>query len=365
MPFRDSVKENLWFALLSYEYERHVRDLLLKGLSEGWLDWTPEMATKKEEEKRQYLEKQATPFVCLSLRQSKELFTAAEQASDATKPLLSYYGMLNLAKGLMAVDAPDYFQNRKNLWHGLSPREGDQHKFNFGEERVVAHAEGIYSIGRKTVGLPSLCAQNEKVVLRISDIFKALPDLYWDYMKLGRVEPKDMNTFYFGVPQQQFNSYAQQFYANTFIEDKTVYENVKARLSVVLEDKFIFEPQGTDSFQLKSKLNTRNIQELVDLLNSFSTVLMTTDTRFVPLKFDCAVEGPQGTIRTEQLVFTELEMLYILMFYMSTLARYRPHIWDAAISGRETEFVTVFKKFLYYADSKFIGLISTRVSRLG
>src|SRR2546428_444611 len=130
MPFRDSFKENFWFSLLSYEYERHVRDLLFQGLAEGWLDWT-ETVARTEGEKRQYLRDQATPFICLSVRQSKELFTAAEQASDATKPLMSYYGMMNLIKGLMAADAPDYFQQRDNLVHGLSPREGDKNSFKF------------------------------------------------------------------------------------------------------------------------------------------------------------------------------------------------------------------------------------------
>jgi hypothetical protein len=73
MLFRDTLKENLWFALLSYEYERHVRDLLLKGLEKGWLDWT-EMAASTPEEKQEYLKEQATPFICLSVRASKGAF---------------------------------------------------------------------------------------------------------------------------------------------------------------------------------------------------------------------------------------------------------------------------------------------------
>ncbi len=365
MDFRDAVKENFWFALLSYEYERHVRDLLLKGLADDRLDWMTEIGKKGDDEKREYLDKQATPFICLSVRQAKELFTAAELASDVTKPLLSYYGMLNLAKGLMAVDAPDFFQIRNNLHHGLSARDGSKDTFKFEEERIVILPEGIYGFGRKAVNLPAICGQNERAVLKISDIFKALPDLYWDYMKLGNIEANDMNTFYFGNPDQQFNAYAQQFYAQTFI-NRGVYDAVKAKLPVALEESFFFEPQPTGMQLLKSKLNTVNVQELVDLLNGFSTGLLNGNARFIPLKIECAIEGPQqGASRNEQLVFSELEVLYVLMFYMSTLARYRPHIWEAAISGRENGFVTLFKKFLYYADSKFIGLISARVSRLG
>jgi hypothetical protein len=91
---------------------------------------------------------------------------------------------------------------------------------------------------------------------------------------------------------------------------------------------------------------------------------MTTNARFIPLKFTCVVEEPKGVSRSEEVSFAELELLYILTFYMSTLARYRPHIWEAAISGRETQFVTAFKKYLYYADSKFIGLVASRVTQL-
>lgn len=182
-------------------------------------------------------------------------------------------------------------------------------------------------------------------------------------MKLGNVEPKNMNTFFFGAPERQFNTYSQQFYVNTFV-DKAVYESVKNRLPVSLEEKFNFEVQGA-SLHLKSKLSSVIIQDLVTLLDGFSTLLWNTNSRFIPLKFECVIEGPQrGAVRTEQLAFTELEMLYILMFYMSTLARYRPHIWDAAISGKENEYVTLFKKFLYYADGKLIALVSAIVSRL-
>ena len=85
MSFRDSIKENLWFGLLNYEYERHVRDQLLQGLADGWLDWF-EMSAATDADKEKYIKEQATPFVCLSIRQSKELFSAAENASDATKP---------------------------------------------------------------------------------------------------------------------------------------------------------------------------------------------------------------------------------------------------------------------------------------
>ncbi len=361
MPFRDTLKENLWFTLLNYEYERHVQDRLLEGLRDDWLDWA-EMASCNGPEKEAYLRQQATPFICLSVRQSKELFTAAEQASDATKPVLSYYGMLNLAKGLMAIDSPDFFQNKENLRHGLSVKEGDKHSFRYDTEAVVLHQKGLYSLGRKAIGLPPICAPDERVVVRIADILKALPDLYWDYFKLTKTEPHEMNTFSFGIPDRQFNSYLQQFYVDTHI-DKQTYMKVKERLPVDLEEHFIFESFDPNGIHLKSKLSTPNIQELQNLLDTFSTLLLATNNRFITLTFDCQVES-KGAAKTERLSFKELELIYLLTFYMSNLARYRPHIWDAAISGRENEFVTLFKRFLYYADSKFIGLVASRVSQL-
>ena len=254
MPFRDSVKENLWYALLHYEYERHVRDLLVQGLADGWLDWS-EMGAETEQNKRHYLADQATPFICLSVRQSKELFASAEQATDATKPLLSYYGMMNLVKGLMAVDAPDYFQNKDNLWHGISIREGSRDTFKFSDEGLSLYSRGIYALGRKAVGLPPLCTPDERVVVKIEDIFKALPDLFWDYLKLSKKEPQQMNTFLLGFPERQFNNYSQQFFVDTYIT-RTVYEQVKDRLPLNIEELFNFEATTNDSIHLKSKLTT-------------------------------------------------------------------------------------------------------------
>src|SRR5262249_17786065 len=177
---------------------------------------------------------------------------------------------------LWAVDGLYYFKERDNISHGLSPSDGGKDKFIFGEERVVLHPSGVYSLARKALHQPPICTANEKVVLKLSDIFRALPDLFWDCMKLGNVEPKDMNTFFFGVPERQFNTYSQQFYVNTFI-DKFVYESVKNRLPLSLEEKFNFDVQGA-SLHLKSKLSSAIIQDLVNLLDGFSTLLWNTNS---------------------------------------------------------------------------------------
>lgn len=359
MDFRDSAKERIWFGLLSYEYERHVRDLYEQGMAEGWLDFSV-LNGANEDEKRRHLKEQATPFVCLSVRQSKELFAAAEQASDATKPMLSYYGMMNLVKGLLAVDAPDFFEDKKNLHHGLSVREGDRHNLKFQDEAVTLQPTGVYTLGRKSLGNGDVCAMNERVFVKVFDLLKGLSDLYWDSQKVTQATPEQMNTFFLGLPDSKFDAYSQQFYVDTFV-DKNTFEAVKPRLPLDLSQYFVFEESGP-SFHLKSKLKTGIIQDLVNLLNEFSTLLMNTNHRFVPLKFDCTIEGPAGTSRTEAFSFTELEYLYLLTFYMGHTARYRPQVWDALISGRETEYVTLLKKFLHYADGKFIALVAARAN---
>ncbi len=61
MTFRNSMKENVWFVLLSYEYERPVRDSLEQGLANASLTFSS-IGAKTEEEKRHYLREQVTPL---------------------------------------------------------------------------------------------------------------------------------------------------------------------------------------------------------------------------------------------------------------------------------------------------------------
>lgn len=292
MAFRDSIKENIWFGLLSYEYERHVRDLFQQGMAEAWLTFDG-LQEAKDEDKHNYLREQSTPFVCLCVRQSKELFVAAEQASDATKPLLSYYGMMNLVKGLLALDRPDFFENKSNLHHGLSVREGAKGNLNFQEEAVILMPRGIAALGRESLGKSPACSPKELVLVKDLDLLKGLPDLYWDYQKLARASPREMNTFPIGFPDTtKFEDYSQQFYVDTYA-DRAVFNEVKERLTVDLAQHFIIEESG-NSLHLKSRLKSKVIQDLINHLNEFSTMLLQLNSRFIPLRFNCVIGAARG-----------------------------------------------------------------------
>ena len=95
--------------------------------------------------------------------------------------------------------------------------------------------------------------------------------------------------------------------------------------------------EGASFGQVHLKSITKNalIRELQKMLDEFSTMLMTANNRYIPLKFQCAIEADGSPIRYEQVAFTDAELIYILMYYMSTLARYRPHIWEERYQARK------------------------------
>ena len=52
------------------------------------------------------------------------------------------YAMMNLAKGLLAIDMPDYFQDKANLRHGMTTRYGNKYSCNFAEEKIALLPKG-------------------------------------------------------------------------------------------------------------------------------------------------------------------------------------------------------------------------------
>ena len=79
------------------------------------------------------------------ITQAEEYFRLALEANSRVAPLLHYYSMLNLTKALIYLDAPARLADRNGLRHGLSDpaRRKDSDAYSFGDE-VVKVTDGVF-----------------------------------------------------------------------------------------------------------------------------------------------------------------------------------------------------------------------------
>ena len=78
--------------------------------------------------------------------QADEYFWMALDASPRAAPLLHYYSMLNLTKALIYLEAPERLEDEGGLLHGLSDpsRIKDPRSFSLDQESVVVHRGGVF-----------------------------------------------------------------------------------------------------------------------------------------------------------------------------------------------------------------------------
>lgn len=111
----------------------------------------------------------------LKLRQAIELRDAAREASSLTKPLLLYYSMLNLTRGVMlahvgSIGAPS---------HGLGYQAGP----TLLECRAKVSPRGTFRTFAEGLGVPSTDLDGKTYSLR--DLFAILPELRDDFQLLN------------------------------------------------------------------------------------------------------------------------------------------------------------------------------------
>lgn len=88
---------------------------------------------------------------CYFIKQGVTFFDEGRQASIMVKPLLLFYGMTNLKKGLILLHDPHYPQTSIVLQHGLTTRKKKKATYRFCEDEVKIQREGLLPYFAQTV----------------------------------------------------------------------------------------------------------------------------------------------------------------------------------------------------------------------
>lgn len=88
---------------------------------------------------------------CYFIKQGILFFDEAQRSSVMIKPLLLFYGMTNLKKGLILLHDPHYPQSSAVLQHGLTTRKKKKASYRFLEDEVKVQREGLIPYFAQTV----------------------------------------------------------------------------------------------------------------------------------------------------------------------------------------------------------------------
>ncbi|XHH08279.1 MAG: YaaC family protein [Candidatus Bathyarchaeia archaeon] len=256
----------------------------------------------------------------VDMQAAKEYFKAAEGVSLLTKPLLIYYGMVNLAKVLHITCKGEAPEGKKHGLESVKPWNGVLSELSVKVKQYGIFSEfyHCYSSGEihgHSFSIKQLISQVPEVKVAYETVYKekALS------LKVVRVK--------YGV--SLVDSDLDKF---TDIE-KLLANTPKIKnagdIQIFEKSAFLFSTMWDDNE------------------HPFLRALSGEENLILPFV------GADGTFK----VLPELSTHFLIMFLLGMTARYHPKVWSESIKGKKSGDIYVLQKFLEVTARKFPNLI--------
>jgi len=338
-----------------------VRELYSRTLEEGvwrYLDLFFQLAYLK----RMTGSPKRANLINLYFRQGKEYYQTSKEATVLTKPMLLYYGMLNLSKALILLRDPDVTPDNFQF-HGLTskPKRGSRPVTRRSlltlRCRVLGGvfpnllrcgAKDRYSI--RTIRGPidvieDITAQfprqlqlaGESVYL-VSEIIAVIPELSQLVVNNTKIQPRMAQIHDFWLVRTTPGRAGPAMHP--------------AAELVIMHDNQERIKETIRSFDKRQILREWKFKE--DSLNVFKYEIDSTrNTYCYPHIRETLFREKFGLFESRRkMELPEIIMHYLLMFILGEAARYIPHLWYKMIDNRINERI-IIETFLSISQIKF------------
>jgi hypothetical protein len=268
------------------------------------------------------------------VKQARALYHSARVSDIAIRPLLAYYGLMNLVKAWMLSVDPEYPGTTSVLKHGLSTRKRKPACFALLQEEIRVQREGLFPM------LASVIGEGDRTGERLSvrTLFSLLPDLQDSYRQLFR---------------------EATLFPIAWLERETSWMIVE---EIVL-DRFHLTPRGlAEALNRHRHLTGASFLTEATIVRDKKVYLRLSKTGSI-LPHPFIREDTAGNhyllVYPHRPSWLPAEILvhYMLLFSLSMLCRYDPAIWGEIMHGLGSEEMVLIQEFLQLTQRKSPQLI--------
>ena len=276
-----------------------------------------------------------TDEITYSVRQAREFFSASDQTSLLTRPLLLSYGMLNLGKALVCYKSSED-TNFENYFmsHGLKfmPSTGDQELAN---ESIKIKDKGTY---------PELAAiYNQQaypnVEINLKDLLSQIPDLAEMFSIVYKEHPNvvSLKVDKYGYLIEDLGEYFEQF-----------NEKIKAT-----------EPYLRDN---KVEMYITGIKEnIIRIDTAFERLGVVKTLKHLDLSLS-SISGVDyfrvfTLINSEPIILKEASIHYLIIFSYGMLSRYQSSRWGKYIDPNLSGEAEIINKSIQVGKIRYLHLL--------
>lgn len=318
----ESPEEKIWNLYLLLENETTVRQFLQEKYRER----------ARENPKRDAF-RAAHPLI-YHIKQARSLYRAARDSEWIIRPLLAYYGLMNLAKAWAISEDPDYPRTASVLKHGLSTRKRKPASFSLFREEVRVQREGLFPL------MVMLAGEGERTGERwtMQTMFSMLPDLQDSYRQLFR----DVSLFPVAWTEGE---------QGWMVVEETVLDRLHLTAAGIAQTLERYRYPDGLSFSAKESY-VHNSKVYIKTFQPQS--LQTHPWIREDVGGHCYLY-----INHNRPDWVPIEILvhYLLLFSLSMLCRYDTPLWGEMIYGLGSEEMVLIQEFLQLTQRKSPQLI--------
>jgi hypothetical protein len=316
--------DSIWKSFSIYHSSINVQRYLLQSYQKHGVD---------DSEKKSY--ENCYPFIYY-LDHGKSYYELSNQAPLSIKPILLFYGMVQLLKASLLTVDPEYPESSTVLAHGVTTRKRKKRNYDFLKDEVKAQKNGLFS----------------HVALKMFHVKHHLDaEKYTMDFLLGRI-PELGNLFQVSLKKQQ-NYKIAGLHDQTLIIPSGLLDHLHMtadRLDHFLKDILPFD------YHIVNKANANNKQlEFIEL--QVDCPLNPNDCS--PIQFDCFENTLHIPLDKEQfLFFPEILTHYLLLYNLSMISRYETEWWSELLHGFDSMDYPFIEQFLSITAVKVPYLIN-------
>ncbi len=278
------------------------------------------------------------------LKQAREYFLSAEKSNILVKPLLIYYGMMNLVKAVILTKEPSYPSRTGVLRHGITTRKLKKLNYQFHDDEIKIQKEGLLTLFY-TIMTNNQIESIEGNKYKIKELLSLLPELSESYHRLFNerkffnitIEPLNDSSVLLSIPRDTLIFY--EYLPTHLVNELNKYTEGNS-------NPFYLEKSNDKKSIAIKWIGTINKPLLY--ANFFDHPMLIQDMKgnysFRPYS------SPASHL-------PEIMVDYMLMFNLGMLCRYETELWGDIIFSFTSEDMYIINEFINITMRKFPNMI--------
>lgn len=299
------------------------------------------------------------------IRQAKGYYYSAKVLPIRSSPLLYYYSFMNLAMAILVIQQPSIIE--KKLSHGLSYNL--KTILPFKKQSINVFSKGVFPMLYNWYFNHNLTIKH----LNISSLFNYCTDIMYECQVAGIQETKILSCKY----SQCVNEVSKTAWpllaissANEILNYPKTFKNFISYFEKVDLDQLNFkeifdistiEKKNFNFFQGPTKQwSSDNLPPFHEVNQEILKILKNVlQFNYFKKDYDLIIALPYK--RNKQVQLDETLAIYLIMFYLSCIVRYRPDFMEQLLNKKEAWLIDSFIKscsitFLRSMISRIIGI---------